>query len=319
MSSPFPYSLVAIDLDGTLFTSEKIITENTISVLRKLHFDHGVKIVLASGRMTENMSPLYVNVLKMTDEVFMIGYNGAKCLQMTTAHETEQLFHMPLPSVLYSDLFEYCSRNELLLTMYVNGRCIAVVDKDDGEATEENNKKEDSSSSKKDQFMSTLSVFADITSNHKWEYVSSYHELLENKTEITNGLIITENEAHADHILSDLRKLFPSSDTVHLVKTECATHDHHQFYVEILHPLANKGLAIQTLCNQLNIAHDKVVVFGDGENDVEMFKHFDGICVANACASLKKIAKRVSPYTNNEESIYRELTRLLSVEDAANS
>ena len=45
---------VAIDLDGTLLDDDKVVSPENIAALRELH-KNGVRIVLASGRMSERV------------------------------------------------------------------------------------------------------------------------------------------------------------------------------------------------------------------------------------------------------------------------
>lgn len=276
----FPYSLVAIDLDGTLLNSSKQITENSIKTLRMLH-ENNVKIVLASGRMAEKMLGIYREVLDICDS-FVVGYNGAKCLYVKSHTDHEQVFHLPVSNKLLEPLFKYCEN--LCLMFYLNGSCITLEKHKDSEL---------------------LSIFAKITNNPTWEYIQKYEDII--LTGFTNALVITDDEELADSIFSDLRRIF-ACESAHIVKTDCATNDHHQFYVEILNPEANKGKALQKLCDQLRIPREQVLVFGDGENDIEMFNFAGhGICMANACSKLKEVAKYISQYTNNDEGVHREL------------
>jgi Cof subfamily protein (haloacid dehalogenase superfamily) len=280
----FPFSLVAIDLDGTLLTSKKQVTNNTVNILRNLHLN-GVHIVLASGRMTEKMLLLYREELKI-DSSYVIGYNGAKCLRITTPTSHEQIFHFPVTTTIYDPLFKYCEN--LLLIFYYKGRCIGLEKHRDSQL---------------------LTVFADITGNPTWEFVETLDEVRE--MEITNALVITNNEEQADGILRDFRQLF-AKEPVHLVKTECATTVHHQYYVEILNPNATKGKALEQLCEILNLNSQQVIAFGDGENDREMIAFAGrGVCMANACEGLKSEAEYVSQYSNNEEGVYKELQNIL--------
>lgn len=53
----------------------------------------------------------------------------------------------------------------------------------------------------------------------------------------------------------------------------------------------SKGNGVLWLCDYLKIDSNDVVAFGDGENDISMFKVIDKcICVDNACLELKKYA-----------------------------
>ena len=63
----------------------------------------------------------------------------------------------------------------------------------------------------------------------------------------------------------------------------------------------SKGSSLLWLCNYLNIKSSEVIAFGDGENDISMFKVVDmGIAVDNACVELKKYANEIvdSCYNN---------------------
>src|SRR5687767_5101888 len=68
-----PIELVALDLDGTLLTTEKRITRlaiNTVSEVRR----RGVRVVLASARPPRSMRDAY-NYLGL--DTLQISYNGA--------------------------------------------------------------------------------------------------------------------------------------------------------------------------------------------------------------------------------------------------
>lgn len=44
------------------------------------------------------------------------------------------------------------------------------------------------------------------------------------------------------------------------------------FILEIHDPATNKGTALQTICDRLSISPRNCLVFGDGENDIAMFR-----------------------------------------------
>ncbi len=64
------YKLIAIDLDGTLLTEEKIITEKNKKAIKKC-IDNGIKIVISSGRALEHITN-YMDELEIKD-----GYGSA--------------------------------------------------------------------------------------------------------------------------------------------------------------------------------------------------------------------------------------------------
>ncbi len=85
--------LVAIDLDGTLLTSGKAVTERTRRVIRALH-DQGVRIILASARPPRSVAEIY----KMLGlDKCVICYNGALIYDPPGK---EVLFHKPVEQLL---------------------------------------------------------------------------------------------------------------------------------------------------------------------------------------------------------------------------
>jgi Cof subfamily protein (haloacid dehalogenase superfamily) len=282
MATTRKFKLVAIDLDGTLLNSQKQISENNRQTLNRLHHEHNVKIVLASGRMAERMIPLYQEI--QIQNAHLIGYNGAKCISLSSEHsEHSVFFHRALPVDLLPQLFQFTQEHDLCLTLYCNGLCYAA---------------------KNDKYVERLEIFGDIT-NNVFQFQDEWNHFLQ--YEITNALFVADSEQHADELLLALKQL-PAFQSVHLVKTECATHSVHQFYVEVLNDNVNKGSALSQLCSELNIHPSEVIVFGDGENDIEMFQ-FAGhaVCMQNGTANLKQVAHVVSQYTNNEDAIHHEL------------
>ncbi|KAL0491495.1 hypothetical protein AKO1_004012 [Acrasis kona] len=290
-TTSFPFAMVATDLDGTLLNSEKKMSSSTINTLRRLHFEHGVKIVMASGRPVENMVCLYREL--GIHNAHVIGHNGAKCLRLTSETDHEEFFHSAIAPDLCVKLFEYCRDNHLCVTMYRGGVCVAL--------------KEDQA-----KFEDTHKVFSEVTTNHIWEYVDSCEQV--KSMNLTSGVVVCENEPEADRVAEQLRSIM-TPQQAHIVKTECGNYRHHKFFVEVLHPMANKGKALKILCDKLNIPPSRVISFGDGENDIEMFQ-FSGrsISMANACPKAKEHSHHISQHSNVEEAVHKELISI--VQDA---
>ena len=62
------YKIIALDLDGTLTNSEKVITPKTKEALMMIQ-EQGVKVVLASGRPT-------CGIKKLAEELELAKYGG---------------------------------------------------------------------------------------------------------------------------------------------------------------------------------------------------------------------------------------------------
>jgi Cof subfamily protein (haloacid dehalogenase superfamily) len=73
------------------------------------------------------------------------------------------------------------------------------------------------------------------------------------------------------------------------------------YYLDVTHPQANKGFAVQWLAERLGIALDQVVTLGDQPNDVLMFKE-SGVSIAmgNASDAVRAAATHVSTACDEE-------------------
>jgi Cof subfamily protein (haloacid dehalogenase superfamily) len=67
------------------------------------------------------------------------------------------------------------------------------------------------------------------------------------------------------------------------------------YYLDVTHPLANKGVALSELARLLAVPLAEIAVIGDGGNDVAMFER-SGLCIAmgNASAEVQQAADFVT-------------------------
>jgi 5-amino-6-(5-phospho-D-ribitylamino)uracil phosphatase len=96
--APLPIRLIAIDLDGTLLTSEKKISEQTVSALRCLPPE--VRVVIASARPPRSVRHVY-QMLGLT--TWQINYNGALIWDEINK---QPVFHRPMPGELVRSMIE---------------------------------------------------------------------------------------------------------------------------------------------------------------------------------------------------------------------
>lgn len=63
-------------------------------------------------------------------------------------------------------------------------------------------------------------------------------------------------------------------------------------WLDFTSPEANKGQALMCLQKQLGIPKEETMVFGDNENDLEMFQRAEyGFAMENAICSIKKAGR----------------------------
>lgn len=82
-------------------------------------------------------------------------------------------------------------------------------------------------------------------------------------------------------------------------------------WVDVLNPLANKGIALTALASALGVVPDKTVAFGDYLNDLELLQAAGtAYAMDNAHPEIKAIADRIAP-PNTEHGVVTELRSLL--------
>ena len=84
------------------------------------------------------------------------------------------------------------------------------------------------------------------------------------------------------------------------------------YYLDITHPLANKGDGVRALCRRLGVAPEETLVIGDMFNDVAMFR-VAGFAVAmgQSPEAVKGQADAVSPATNDEDGFARAVREIV--------
>jgi Cof subfamily protein (haloacid dehalogenase superfamily) len=87
------------------------------------------------------------------------------------------------------------------------------------------------------------------------------------------------------------------------------------YYLDVTHPLANKGDAAETLATLMHVPLAKIVVIGDGHNDVAMFARGGlSIAMGNASPDVKKAANAV--VASNSEDGFAQAIEQFVLEDA---
>jgi len=272
--------LLAIDLDGTLLNNNGEIDKEDKIALKKF-YERGGIIVLASGRMTDCVS-LYSKILEI--DTPLIVYNGAM-VRLREKEKRKIIYHNPVPLKYSKFIINYCSKNKFFLNFYHNDILYAVNDP-------------------------LLKKYADIYSNQ----TGAKYILVENLKSFENYkptklILITDTENKEikrtrDYQYKYFKKLFGKN--LNIVKTNPE-------YLEFMNKYVNKGNALKALAQYYGIKRDEIIAFGDGENDLEMIL-YAGISVVpkNAKEKIKKYAKIVSDYSNDDAYIAKYLNGFLS-------
>lgn len=263
--------VLALDLDGTLTTSDKRVTTRTKEVLRRMQA-LGHIVVLASGRPVHGAMPVAEELNLQKSGGYLISYNGAVILDCRTG---EYLHRETLPEELVREVFELA--DELGMGM---------------------------------MFYQRRGIVAGIRYNEHMEYASKINHLeiihsenpLELMMEPVSKCLGTVSEEMAPQVTEVFREKFGDRATV--IRSE-------PFFVEVLPRGADKAQGLAVLLEKLGISRENVIACGDGFNDISMVRYAGlGVAMANAQEPVKEAADIVT-LSNDEDGVARVVEEYL--------
>ncbi|WP_019412713.1 Cof-type HAD-IIB family hydrolase [Paenisporosarcina sp. TG20] len=264
--------LIVLDLDGTLLTDEKIISEKTLHTLFKAR-EQGHEIMIATGR-PYRASEVYYQQLKMQTPI--VNFNGA-----FVHHPTDQTWkpiHEPIKLEIVKEVID------------------AVHDY----------------------------KFFNIVAEVKDDVYLHYHDekLLDifsfGKPNVTTGDIRNYLKADPTSLLIHAEEHEVSAIRQHLHDVHAEVIDHRRWgapwhVIEIVRSGLNKAVGLSHVAKYLNIPQQRIIAFGDEDNDLEMIEYAGtGVAMGNAIDPLKNIANELTA-SNNEDGIAHFLQERLNL------
>lgn len=267
----FPIRMIALDLDGTLLSSDRSISSRNRQALRAAH-KKGIEIVLASGRMTPAMEDA---AAQLELDVHLVSYNGAAVCS-PHANKRERLFHQPLPAAVARDLFAIARERRYQVNFYHND---VIVSED------------------APHLRPHIDVYRSRTQS-PFRFVERLDDYLH---ESPTKLLFVVDPAVRNPLSEELEEKFGTRATV--VRTDPE-------YLEFLNTNVDKGRGVERLAQMLNIPLHSIMAMGDGENDVTMLRSVGfGVAVANAGAPAKSAAKAGTQNDHNNDAVAEAIER----------
>eukprot|EP01135_Chromosphaera_perkinsii_P003912 Nk52_evm13s262 gene=Nk52_evmTU13s262 len=265
--------LIALDLDGTLLTNSKTISQMNKEIVQKIaeyEKEGGTMVCIASGRMTPCISP-YVRELGI--DCHIIGYNGAQIVG-PTRNGRPILYSNNLSRIVADRVINHCVKKNLTLNVYLG---------------------EDLHGCNSTKHAYLNEVYERMTSA-TYIYNDSYSHLL---GEEPIKLLVLCPPKEVKGLYAEFRSLVSENDC-HMIYGD--------FFIEFLSPSVNKGSGLKKISEILGIHLDSIAAFGDGENDFEFLQTAGlGICMSNGVERTKKVAARVSQFSNMQDGVAKEL------------
>lgn len=268
--------MIGLDLDGTLLTDKKELTERTKNALRAA-ISQGVYVLVATGRPWMGVPEELRNFPGME---YALTSNGARIVKIATGEVIEE--HL-LPPLSAKKALEICEKYDTLQEVYFDGQGYAPEEK-----------------------------LARVEHYHKnpnmWEYtrrtriaVPDIFEVLEKEN---RGLDKTQALfADMDERAQAWRELEQCED-LELVGSL-------KYNIEINHKGVNKGTGLVNLGKILGISREEIMAFGDGDNDTVMLKEVGfGVAMENGEPQVKAAADYIT-LSNEDDGVADAIERFV--------
>lgn len=269
--------LICSDIDGTLINSDQSISDHTVHKIRKLQ-EKGNLFYLATGRMFLSASQVASCI---SDTTGIIASNGGILSQ--DGHITKEQLTKDCVDEIYRT-----AKNMALPLYFFSHDTVFYSDilpdffRQEGNTARLNSGKQ-----------------------RRYQHLADESAVLQYSGDFINGIIISDDQPS---VLAEAKTRLSKNIGLNVTSS---WHNN----IEIMPAGVSKASAIRQLQNYYGIPAERTIVFGDGENDIEMF-HAAKISVAveNAPETVKKHAK-FSTASNDQEGVYHFLKQYFEREE----
>lgn len=266
--------LIVLDLDGTLLTDDKIITEKTAQSLIKAK-QQGHHVMFATGRAYRATAQYYKQLELATP---IINFNGAFVHHPT--NRSWKTIHETLSLDIVKEMMDS-------MQQFLWDNIVAEVS-DDVYIHHPD-----------DKLIAAYSLGnPHITTGEIQKLLKDNPTSLLINTDISNAAAIQKHltEVHGElvgHRLWDS----PWGNVI-----------------EVFRSGLSKASGLAHVAKWMDIPRDRIIAFGDENNDLEMIDYAGvGVAMANSIDALKLIADEIAPASNNEDGIAQVLNERLQL------
>ena len=265
---------LVFDMDGTLLDDNNQIESKLKDALMECQ-KNGIKLILASGRSYLRLMK-YVDLLKMVENKgFLIEVNG---MAITPLETGKRQVLKRLTRDDYTRIFEFIRKLDIEIQFNTDDGIYLYLS--------------DKVYAFKEKIRDAKHLPADYPwTGGAWDWFDDLRDgypnggMIQNLgclPETLNKMTILQGSDEIEEIFT----LFYSEfDGKYEINRTCPR------IIEINPKGINKGNALQKLMSDHGIKSDEVIVFGDGENDVEMFKQVKySVAMGNSADYVKKFA-----------------------------
>lgn len=271
VSKPNKISLLLSDVDGTLLTKEKVLTERSKKAVDNL-YQAGIKFSLTSSRSPRGLAAL-IEQLQITTPVG--AFNGAIFAKPDLTVLRETTLSNQFPQKIVEIIIQY----GLDVWLYRGNDWFVSSDKN---AHVEREK--------------SITRVSPIIIN----------DCLHLDNNLTNDMAkivgVSDNDSAVAACEVELQNLFNGNVNAHRSQS---------YFLDVTDPAANKGATVDMLARYLDIDTKEIATIGDMFNDVSMFKQSGlSIAMGNATEQVQKQAQYVTA-TNEEEGFAKAVEHFI--------
>lgn len=268
------YKLIAVDLDGTLLNSDKLISERNKASLFKTR-QSGIEVVICSGRFINTV----ITYSKECGGKYVIACNGALTYDLSASRV---LRHVAIRSSDILKVIELLDHSEISYNIFDRDKLIIRSKSIESNYYVMNNPKVPKHLRVDYTIVNDLKAVLDMIEATKIEIYST----------------------NLDH-LKKVRMLINSVDGINTTSSGADSFD-------VVSSGVSKGSALEILVSSLNICRDDVIAIGDNENDNTMIQYASlGIAMGNGTMGIKKIADFITD-TNDNDGVAKAIDRFIN-------
>ena len=267
-----------IDLDGTLLTDDKKITDFSNQILQKL-YDNGIKIIIATGRGLSRAKQL---TEKLDFDKIILANNGAIIHSSSNIATDEDLM---LESNVVDELSTLSKKYGIRPYFFVENKCALLIQDEED----------------KNRFVDSVGDIKEIMT------VSERNLPID---DCVSMIMI----AGKDHIYDIVDLIKTNPNVTYHIHTKYFSKNIRMLEVQNVNTDKYKR-AIHVL-EHFGIKSDEVVAIGDAHNDLEMVVNSGlGVAMKNSDDILKQNADIITQYTNEQDGLAKFLEELFELRD----
>lgn len=266
--------LIAVDLDGTLLSSDKTISKLNKDILKKLEND-GHYIVLCSGRA-------FRSVAKYQDDIGlnkspMICYNGHWAINRFDKNFKELKYQIPKDD---AEKIYLLLKDDLLISTTCENDDTVFTDKED------------------------LFLFKFFNNEGMKMKIGPINQILENDL---NTLVVHYKEEINDIVFQINSRIAGFSK---IKMRFWKDYPYSELYLDGV----SKSKTLKYIADFYNIKHENVIVFGDAPNDVEMLNDYHhSFFMINGVGTVDHNAKYITEFDNDHDGVAHELIKFFNM------